>query len=75
MDALFIEVGQSPKNEIFANVVTLDEFGYIVSDDGIHTNTQGIYVAGDARQKMLRQLTTAVGDGANAATMALKEMK
>ena len=72
---LFIAVGQEPKNEIFANVAKLDKFGYIESEDGVHTNVNGIYVAGDTRVKVLRQLTTAVGDGANAATIAMREMQ
>ena len=74
IQGLFIAVGQEPKNEIFKNVVDLDEFGYIISKDDVFTSTPGIYVAGDARVKALRQLTTAVGDGATAATIAIKEM-
>ena len=74
VDGLFIAVGQEPKNEIFSNVVDLNERGFIESEDGVHTKTKGIYVAGDNRIKMLRQLTTAVSDGSIAATMAIKEM-
>ena len=73
VDGIFIAVGQEPKNEIFSNVVDLNEFGYIVSEDGVHTKTKGIYVAGDNRIKLLRQLTTAVSDGSIAATVAIKE--
>ena len=75
LDGVFIAVGQSPKNEIFANVIRLNENGYIIATDEVHTNVPGIYVAGDARVKHLRQLTTAVGDGANAATIAIRELK
>ena len=75
INGLFIAVGQSPKNEIFANLIELDKAGYIISEDGVHTNKKGIYVAGDARIKQLRQLTTAVSDGSIAATMAIKEME
>ena len=67
---LFIAIGQ-----IFTNVVDLDNNGYIISLDGVHTKTKGIYVAGDARVKGLRQLTTAVSDGSIAATIAIKEME
>jgi len=74
IDGLFIAVGQEPKNQIFANIIKLDKFGYIESIDGVHTNVDHIYVAGDARVKNLRQLTTAVSDGAIAATTAIKEM-
>lgn len=72
---LFIAIGQKPHNEIFTNVVDLDNNGYIISLDGVHTKTKGIYVAGDARVKELRQLTTAVNDGSIAATIAIKEME
>ena len=75
LNGLFIAVGQSPKNEIFANLIELDKAGYIISGDGVHTNIKGIYVAGDTRVKQLRQLTTAVSDGAIAATIAIKEME
>lgn len=74
LDGVFIAVGQSPKNGIFANIIRLNENGYIVATDEVHTNVPGIYVAGDARVKNLRQLTTAVGDGANAATTAIREL-
>lgn len=74
VDGLFIAIGQTPKNEIFSNVVLLDQAGYIISSDGVHTKTPGIYVAGDTRVKNLRQLTTAVSDGSIAATTAIKEM-
>ena len=72
---LFIAIGQVPKNELFKNVVDLDNYGYIESVDGVHTKTKGIYVAGDTRVKELRQLTTAVSDGSSAATIAVKEME
>ncbi len=74
-DGLFIAIGLAPANDKFANCVDITKDGYIKSDDGYHTKTPGIYVAGDARDKMLRQLTTAVGDGANAAVIAIKEME
>lgn len=72
---LFIAVGQEPNNAVFADIINLDKFGYIESEDGVHTNIKGIYVAGDARVKELRQLTTAVSDGSIAATIAIKEME
>lgn len=73
-NGLFIAIGQEPKNEIFSNVVDLEN-GYIKTIDDVHTKTPGIYVAGDTRIKDLRQLTTAVSDGSIAASEALKEMK
>ncbi len=75
VDGLFIAIGQEPKNEIFKNIVALDDQGYIESNDGVHTKTKGIYVAGDARCKEIRQLTTAVSDGCVAAMTAIKEME
>ena len=74
-DALFVAIGQEPKNIIFKNIIDIDEKGYIVTEDGVHTNKKGIYVAGDAREKLLKQLTTAVSDGSIAATVAIKEME
>ncbi len=73
VDGLFVAIGQEPNNEVFANIVDLDSYGYMVPIDGVHTKVEGIYVAGDARTKELRQLTTAVSDGSIAATTALKE--
>ena len=72
---LFIAIGQTPKNEIFKNIIAIDDAGYIISEDGVHTSKDKIYVAGDTREKDLRQLTTAVSDGAIAATTAIKEME
>ena len=74
VSGLFVAIGQEPKNEIFADVIDIDGKGYIISKDGIHTNVDKILVAGDARVKNLRQLTTAVGDGALCAFTAIREM-
>lgn len=75
VDGLFIAIGQEPKNQIFKNVASVNDNGYIESDENLHTNVDCIYVAGDTRVKFLRQLTTAVSDGSIAATQAIKEMK
>lgn len=75
IDGLFIAIGQEPRNQVFANVADINDYGYIESEDGVHTKVEGIYVAGDTRVKILRQLTTAVSDGCIAATMAIREMK
>ncbi len=74
-DGLFIAIGQEPKNEVFSNVVNLNNAGYIKCDNQVYTKTDGIFAAGDTREKDLRQLTTAVSDGSLAATAALKSMK
>lgn len=75
LDGLFIAIGQVPQNDIFQNVVDLNENGYIIAKDDVYTKTPGIFVVGDARAKDLRQLTTATSDGAIAAMMAIREMK
>lgn len=75
VDGLFIAVGQEPKNQMFSDIIELDEAGYIKTNDGVHTSKEKIYVAGDARAKDLRQLVTATSDGAIAATIAIKEMQ
>ncbi len=74
-DGLFIAIGQEPKNEAFSNVVNLNDAGYIRCDRSVYTKTEGIFAAGDTREKDLRQLTTAVSDGSLAATAAIKSMK
>ncbi|MGN0768702.1 MAG: NAD(P)/FAD-dependent oxidoreductase [Christensenellales bacterium] len=66
----FIAIGQIPDNKAFENLVALDENGYIAADETGTTKTSGVYAAGDCRAKKVRQLTTAVGDGANAAMNA-----
>jgi len=68
--ACFIAIGQVPNNERFANLVELDH-GYIVTDDACKTATAGVFAAGDCRSKKIRQLTTAVADGAIAAVEAV----
>lgn len=75
ISGLFVAVGQQPKNELFADVVELDEKGYIKAINDVYTTCKSIYVAGDTRSKELRQLTTAVADGSLAATIAIREMK
>lgn len=72
VDGLFIAVGRIPLNENFKELIDLDEFGYVISSENLHTNVPGIFVAGDNRVKEVRQLVTAVSDGAIAATEAIK---
>ena len=69
---LFIAVGKIPENENFKEIINMDDKGYIISDELCHTNIDGIFVAGDNREKSLRQLVTATSDGAVAATEAIK---
>ena len=75
VSGVFVAIGQEPNNMMFKNVVDIDEKGYIITTEEVKTKTKGIYVAGDARDKVLRQLITATSDGALAATYAIKEME
>lgn len=72
IDGLFIAIGQLPLNDIFGKLITLDEDGYVASGESCKTNVSGIFTAGDCRSKKVRQLTTAVSDGAIAALAALE---
>ncbi len=69
---VFVFVGYQPKTDIFKGHVEMDRFGYILTDDNMRTNVNGVYAAGDLRPKSLRQIVTAVADGAIAATDAQK---
>lgn len=69
--AVFVAIGQVPDNKRFSNLVEIDKDGYIIADDSMRTKTEGLFVAGDTRQKTIRQLTTATGDGAIAAMSAI----
>ena len=72
VSGLFIAIGQIPHNDFLGDLVELDNSGYIITNEALETKTPGIFAAGDCRQKILRQLTTAVGDAAIAATSAMK---
>jgi thioredoxin reductase (NADPH) len=67
---LFVAIGQVPDNKKFENLADLDHQGYFDSDETTTTRTPGLFVAGDTRKKVVRQVTTACGDGAVAATQA-----
>ena len=70
----FIAIGQEPHNEPFANAVELDAKGFIVVDQNMMTSTRGLYAVGDCRQKTMRQVVTAINDGAIAAIHAANNM-
>lgn len=70
VSGIFIYVGLLPNNETFAGQIELDEYGYVVADDEMRTSVPGVLVAGDLRAKNLRQVATAVGDGAIAGVTA-----
>ena len=71
-DGLFVAIGLIPENEPFAAVADLNDYGYFASGEDCLTRTPGVYAAGDCRSKGVRQLTTAVADGATAALAACR---
>lgn len=72
VDGVFIAIGYIPETQNFAKLIKLNRAGYVKADEGCETNELGIFVAGDARTKEVRQLVTATSDGAVAATKAIK---
>ena len=72
LDGMFVAIGLVPENEPFKNVADLDQNGYIDADEKCLTKTAGVFVAGDCRQKTVRQVTTATADGAVAAINACR---
>lgn len=68
VNGIFIAVGIVPDTELLQGVVQMDEKGYILSDELGNTSVPGIFAAGDCKKKRLRQVITAVADGANAVT-------
>lgn len=70
-DGVFLAIGLVPNNQMFLDLLDLDEKGYFISD-GVKTKYANIFVAGDCRKKKLRQVVTAESDGALASTLALE---
>lgn len=69
-DGVFISVGRKPATELVQGQLELDRSGYIIADETTKTNLPGVYAVGDVRKKPLRQVVTAVADGATAVHMA-----
>ena len=69
-DGLFISIGRKPATEFLNGAVALDKNGYVLADENCKTDIGGVFVAGDVRTKILRQVVTAVSDCAVAASMA-----
>lgn len=69
-DGVFISVGRKPSTELVRGQLELDKNGYIVADETTKTTLPGVYAVGDIRTKPLRQVVTAVADGATAVHMA-----
>ena len=74
-DALFIAIGHDPNTGIFAGQIELDPAGYIVSADGVRTNVEGVFVAGDVYDVRYKQAITAAGSGCKAALDAEKYLE
>ena len=72
LDGVFVAIGQMPDNQAFAQQIQLDDKGYVKAGEDCLTQTAGIFVAGDCRTKKVRQLATAVADGAVAALAAIE---
>jgi len=70
VDGIFIAIGISPNTELFKGKINLDSQGYIITNENMETNIKGVYAAGDVRAKSLKQVITAVADGAIAASHA-----
>ncbi|AEG15028.1 thioredoxin-disulfide reductase [Desulfofundulus sp. TPOSR] len=75
VDGVFIYIGYNPNSYIVKELVKLDERGYILTDANMQTSCPGLFAAGDVRQKSLRQVVTAVADGAIAAVSAEKYLE
>ena len=69
-DGLFVSIGRKPATDLFVGQLALDKSGYIIADESTRTSIEGVYAAGDVRTKTLRQVVTAVSDGAIAADCA-----
>ena len=70
LDGVFISIGLIPSNETFKDIIDTDSYGYAISNDST-TKVEGIFIAGDIREKSIRQLTTATSDGTIAAINAI----
>lgn len=69
-DGIFISIGRTPTTAFLNGAVPLDPQGYIIADESTRTSVDGVFAAGDVRTKTLRQIVTAVSDGAIAASAA-----
>ncbi len=69
-DGVFVSIGRKPATDLIKGQIDIDSMGYIIADETTCTNIPGVYAVGDVRTKALRQVVTAVADGAVAAHYA-----
>lgn len=75
LDGIFLAIGMMPDTKILKNTGTLDKNGYVIAGEDCITSADGLFVAGDARTKKLRQVVTAVADGAAAVSSVLEYLR
>lgn len=68
-DGVFIFIGHDPNNSLFSGQLDMDKDGYVITDDQMRTNIEGVFAAGEIQDKLYRQVATSVGQGAAAAMM------
>ena len=72
---VFIATGLKPNSQSFDGIVDLDEAGHIITDESMTTSLPGIFAVGDIRRNSVRQVASAVGDGATAGLSAFKYLR
>lgn len=72
VDGVFVAIGRTPDTDKLKEMISLDERGYIITDEKMQTSIKGIYACGDVRKSSIKQISTAVGEGAIAGTEASK---
>lgn len=73
VDGVFVAIGQTPNSQLFENIEKTSA-GYIIANEVMRTNIDGVYAVGDVREKTLRQVVTACADGAIAADDIIKTL-
>jgi len=70
LDGVFVFIGYDPNNALLKGLLELDDYGFVITNNDLETSVPGVFAAGDIRSKLLRQISTAVGEGATAAFAA-----
>ena len=73
-DAVFVAIGRTPETSIVSDKLSLNDSGYIITDENMRTNISGVYAVGDVRNTPLRQIVTAAADGAIAANDIIQNL-